>query len=537
MKHHITKKMTAILLAFTLLAGMMTLFSTSVSAESVPASGLTIHATSNLTELFPESRISLGENAKNVRVVYYINTPGYKILNCEWTLEYDSTKLEPDLVTDGVNIQQDNDEISPYRFIRFTSNASNSAVFNTDPDSYKNIDGKGAILGNVTKSDGFNTVADKKREFIAVTFNIKDGAAGTADVNLILRTMQACPIESPTDIVTSDKVVYLVKWGQVMLENKDVFTTNEDYASSAEVPPTLVFKLNTVLGDAIDIKVKVQDIPVSTALEDYLVSVTYQNVTRTSKEDESLRFTRWDNNPIIIASCCSLDMTDLVNFQVRYKGDLIKSSDLSIEKYWRLLFGQFQSNNEKLKNFGRATLNYGAAAQLAFNSKTDKLPNTAPELGCELIVSPDVIPDDYQSSVVVDEGFSQDVSTSFSLVLDSVTEMNFKLTQKNQSVNLNDYTIKIEDKDGNVVNCTESLISENGMLQRKVKIAGIGATMLADHYTATFTDPSGKNKKITASVLSNAYAKQNDAKYGEVMKALYRYYYYCHDYFAGANNE
>ena len=79
---HTTRKMTAVLLALSLLVGMMTLFSASASA----ASNLTVQVTSNLPALFPDADIAMDESTKMVKVTYYINTPDYKIMNCEWTL-------------------------------------------------------------------------------------------------------------------------------------------------------------------------------------------------------------------------------------------------------------------------------------------------------------------------------------------------------------------------------------------------------------------------------------------------------------------
>ena len=100
---HTTRKMTAVLLALSLLVGMMTLFSASASA----ASNLTVQVTSNLPALFPDADIAMDESTKMVKVTYYINTPDYKIMNCEWTLEYDGTKLTPELRTGGLNVDID----------------------------------------------------------------------------------------------------------------------------------------------------------------------------------------------------------------------------------------------------------------------------------------------------------------------------------------------------------------------------------------------------------------------------------------------
>ena len=178
---HTTRKMTAVLLALSLLVGMMTLFSASASA----ASNLTVQVTSNLPALFPDADIAMDESTKMVKVTYYINTPDYKIMNCEWTLEYDGNKLTPELKTGNLNLDLDESgAIKSYRFMRFANNLSEQ-VINTDPQSYRNReDGVRAIKGNITSEKGYNTVADEKREFVTAYFLINEGATGTAAVNL-----------------------------------------------------------------------------------------------------------------------------------------------------------------------------------------------------------------------------------------------------------------------------------------------------------------------------------------------------------------
>ena len=172
MKHTI-KKFTAVFLALSLLAGMMTLFSTSVSA----ASDLTISVTSNLPDVFPASTIQVESGTKMVKVTYHINTPEYRIINCEWILEYDSTKLTPELKTGNLNLDLDESGANKsYRFMRFANNLSEQ-VINTDPQSYRNReDGVRAIKGNITSEKGYNTVADEKREFVTAYFLINEGA-------------------------------------------------------------------------------------------------------------------------------------------------------------------------------------------------------------------------------------------------------------------------------------------------------------------------------------------------------------------------
>ena len=285
MKHTI-KKFTAVFLALSLLAGMMTLFSTSVSA----ASDLTISVTSNLPDVFPASTIQVESGTKMVKVTYHINTPEYRIINCEWILEYDSTKLTPELKTGNLNLDLDESGANKsYRFMRFANNLSEQ-VINTDPQSYRNReDGVRAIKGNITSEKGYNTVADEKREFVTAYFLINEGATGTAAVNLKLRTLQVCPKASAESSAVVGGTMYLVK--NEVLQEKQVpqirtilpqMDAPEGYESTAEkqdAPVGLGYSL--ALSDSIKVKVSVYNITEETAA-DYSVEVTYKGVTRTS---------------------------------------------------------------------------------------------------------------------------------------------------------------------------------------------------------------------------------------------------------------
>ena len=270
---HTTRKMTAVLLALSLLVGMMTLFSASASA----ASDLTISVTSNLPDVFPASTIQVESGTKMVKVTYHINTPEYRIINCEWILEYDSTKLTPELKTGNLNLDLDESGANKsYRFMRFANNLSEQEVINTDPQSYRNReDGVRAIKGNITSEKGYNTVADEKREFVTAYFLINEGATGTAAVNLKLRTLQVCPKASAESSAVVGGTMYLVK--NEVLQEKQVpqirtilpqMDAPEGYESTAEkqdAPVGLGYSL--ALSDSIKVKVSVYNITEETAAD------------------------------------------------------------------------------------------------------------------------------------------------------------------------------------------------------------------------------------------------------------------------------
>ena len=513
---HTTKKLTSIFLALSLLVGMMTLFATSASAESDPdGSAVSVKVTSNVPTLFPESVINLDAGATMVKVTYFINTPGYKILNGEWTLEYDGNILTPDLETDGLNVNfDDNGDVVSYNFMRFSSNLSNQ-VINTDPVSYQNDpNGIKAIKGNITSHSGYNTTESEKREFITVFFKINSGASGQAEVNLNLRTLQARPATAASE---TSSVVYLVKQNALNEDQATVFF--ECYPSEAEPfeLPELDYWLSIVLKDAIKVKLTVESIPQNTDLNDYTVTSTYKGAV------SSHTFTNYSSNELTLANCYAMDMTEVAHLTVRYKGAVIKEGDYSILYYCSLMIGYNGSGvSENLKNLCRSVLNYGSEAQLFFQ-KQGALPNADASLGCAAVKATGNVPDNYPISVTKDADFTADAETEISLVLKYQTEINFTVTAgANQSIN--DYSVSVVDSQGNPVSdfVTERFYDENNVIHLRAKVYGIGALHLADYYTATITDPNGKTKTISMCALTYAQMAQT-----ALMKELYQYYTYA----------
>ena len=339
---HTTKKLTSIFLALSLLVGMMTLFSTGASA----ASNLTVQVTSNLPNLFPDTDIEVDESAQMVKVTYYINTPGYSIMNSEWLLTYSSDALTPDFKTEGINFSYDKDGGKYYRLLRVTPGLSNGAVGQVvNEDSASGSDAEHnikAICGNVTNTTGFNTVADEKREFLSVTFRVKKGAPSSANVNLVLKTMQVCP-RGGNYVYDTCNLVY-----QSSLKT-DVFKTvvPQTYRSTAEPLnlPKPGYGYSMVLQDDIKLKVYISDIPQDTELNDYRVEVTYKGNTRTSEDDDTLCLSNYNDNGLVLAYCAAPEMTEEALLRVIWKGIVIRSRNFSVADLFVEISGDMQGDH------------------------------------------------------------------------------------------------------------------------------------------------------------------------------------------------
>ena len=522
---HTTKKLTSIFLALSLLVGMMTLFSTGASA----ASNLTVQVTSNLPNLFPDTDIEVDESAKMVKVTYYINTPDYRLLNSEWTLEYDGNKLTPELKTGNLNLDLDESGANKsYRFMRFANNLSEQ-VINTDPQSYRNReDGVRAIKGNITSEKGYNTVADEKREFVTAYFLINEGATGTAAVNLKLRTLQVCPKASAESSAVVGGTMYLVK--NEVLQEKQVpqirtilpqMDAPKGYESTAEkqdAPVGLGYSL--ALSDSIKVKVSVYNITEETAA-DYSVEVTYKGVTRTSDTDSSLKLKAIYKNELLLAKTLAPEMMEKAHLVIRdSNNNIIKSNDFSVLGYCEAMIAA-PNQPEKYKNLCRAALNYGAECQKYFHVDETHLVNSNPELGCDALELENV-PETYKA-VKTDQGnFNYGIKLSLYLTLDSETQMDITLIPGTGET-MNQFIVQSFPPTGSTCSVETSTLS-NGSL--RIRIKNIVAMRLGDNITIQINGQNNSVRTYEVSPLSYAYSAQNAAQ-GNAAKGLYQFYKYA----------
>ena len=525
MKHTI-KKFTAVFLALSLLAGMMTLFSTSVSA----ASDLTISVTSNLPDVFPASTIQVESGTKMVKVTYHINTPEYRIINCEWILEYDSTKLTPELKTGNLNLDLDESGANKsYRFMRFANNLSEQEVINTDPQSYRNReDGVRAIKGNITSEKGYNTVADEKREFVTAYFLINEGATGTAAVNLKLRTLQVCPKASAESSAVVGGTMYLVK-NEVLQEEQvpqirtilpqmDAPKGYESTAEKQDAPVGLGYSL--ALSDSIKVKVLVYNITEETAA-DYSVEVTYKGVTRTSDTDSSLKLKAIYKNELLLAKTLAPEMMEKAHLVIRdSNNNIIKSNDFSVLGYCEAMIAA-PNQPEKYKNLCRAALNYGAECQKYFHVDETHLVNSNPDLGCDALAL-ETVPETYKAAKTDEGNFDYGLQLSLFLTLDSETQMDITLIPGHGET-MNQFMVQTFPPTGSTCSVETSTLS-NGSL--RIRIKNIVAMRLGDNITIQINGQNNSLRTYKVSPLSYAYSAQNAAQ-GNAAKGLYQFYKYA----------
>ncbi len=145
---------------------------------------LTVTAKSNV---FPQATTTFESGAQRITVTYWVNISPDRMINTQFKLTYDKSKLEYD-DTPGVNqvYDEDNpDEISKYLVLRLTN--GRDTVINTNPSDIQG----GGIRGNATSPNGIKATDNGNRKaFVSVTFKPKAGAEGTTVVNLDVEILQ-----------------------------------------------------------------------------------------------------------------------------------------------------------------------------------------------------------------------------------------------------------------------------------------------------------------------------------------------------------
>ncbi len=516
---HTTRKMTAVLLALSLLVGMMTLFSASASA----ASNLTVQVTSNLPALFPDADIAMDESTKMVKVTYYINTPDYKIMNCEWTLEYDGTKLTPELRTGGLNVDIDEKgEITSYRFMRFAKNLSGQ-IINTDPLSYRNKEnGVRAIIGNASSAAGFKDPEGGKKEFITAYFKINAGAAGSAKVNLLLKTMQACPVIATGSAVVQN-TVSLVKKNEVNYNLNNVYDilpqldpeNHDEYCSSAEEQPAPIsvgYALS--LSDSIQVKTQVINIPAENS-SGYSVDITFKNQT----SHKNLVGQDGQSKVMVLADTNALEMTEPVHMVLRDGNNkVVRVRDLSVLGYCEQII-LTDGYSDILKNLCRAVLNYGAESQKFFNEKLDNLPNKNPALACDTIPLAESIPEEYQLKIESDPGFPENLQIGYTLALNTKTKLDILLCFADGK-SFDGYSFQLIPPTGATAVWT---IGENSHGNKEITISKISSFHLSDTFTLSVKAPDNRTREYKISAFSYVFKAQGREQ-ENVVKAMYKFY-------------
>ena len=145
---------------------------------------LTVNATSNIA---PQVSETFSNGEKQITVTWWIQITADNMVNAQFSLSYDKSKLEVDM-TPGVNAVFDaetGEQDENFLILRFADR--NGTVVNLAPQSMPN----GGIKGNVSDVSGFKMNRNGyKVPFVSVTFKPKAGASGETTVNLKLEHMQ-----------------------------------------------------------------------------------------------------------------------------------------------------------------------------------------------------------------------------------------------------------------------------------------------------------------------------------------------------------
>ncbi len=145
---------------------------------------LTVNATSNIA---PQVSETFSNGEKQITVTWWIQITADNMVNAQFSLSYDKSKLEVDM-TPGVNAVFDaetGEQDENFLILRFADRKG--TVVNLAPQSMPN----GGIKGNVSDVSGFKMNRNGyKVPFVSVTFKPKAGASGETTVNLKLEHMQ-----------------------------------------------------------------------------------------------------------------------------------------------------------------------------------------------------------------------------------------------------------------------------------------------------------------------------------------------------------
>lgn len=225
------------------------------------------------------------------------------------------------------------------------------------------------------------------------------------------------------------------------------------------------------------------------------------------------------------------EMADQVTAQFYVDGKPGETYTYSIKQYAQnVLDGKVTCNQETL-NVVKAMLNYGAAAQVQFNYKTDTLANASLSDTDKVITDGSF--DTYKKSISTDEGINGIGFYGSSLILTSDTTVRhyFQLTSGYDVAN---YTFTYTNSEGSTVTLEPQKWPDTEDMYY-VEITGIKAQKLNQCPTVTVHDKNGNDGngiQVTYGPFSYAYNVSNnsatEAKLKNVVNSLY-WYWYCAD--------
>ena len=283
------------------------------------------------------------------------------------------------------------------------------------------------------------------------------------------------------------------------------------------------------LNDSIRIRVQIRNLSHEDHLEYYHLNAVFNGITTIDGTLKDLMNSgqvvySGERYRAVVAAALAPQIIDKVHITFSYVENqhnpiIISEFDYSVQQYCENMIQK--AANDKLTALCKATLDYGAYAQKAFNYKTDNLANINYSAGASLIENT-VIGETYNKSQTIDT-CTGIISTGKTLNLQSATELRIKF----RPVDINtfsDYTFSV---DGHPV----TAVVEDGRFV--VKIPEIKAPDLDHEYEVAITHKDGSSMRVVYSPMAYCYnmQKSGDNATALLTKAFYLYHIAAKNYF------
>ena len=438
------KKLISVLLCVVLAFSCVSLFTVTASASN---SLLTINVKSNVTDLFPETSTTVNKDSGKVTVTYWLNTPYYNLLNCEFILTYDKTALTYDL-TEDVNQKTEGRKTIPLILKSIVDDDSGSIAYNPAPDSYAKNTTTGAVLLNCTNKETYETSGGKKA-FVSVTFKINPDASGSADVYLNVKTLGFLISDK-----TSNTPQYLVKKSAAVAGSTNMYVTDDSYAAAYEgdfneayIPMVVddTLKITTSLTLWMNLKVTyyVKKELIGTMTDPY-VTVKFGDVNEkidgVLKTENGIEYYTFEYNGV-----CPQRMYDQYEVTVFASDNGILHYHTETKGVASYIYEGFDYDPESFFPVYVDLLNYGSAAQVQMNYHADSLVNEKlanyqklnDVIQAENQKRSDLVANNYMQKIVTEDSAFPQVSdpsvtnVKINLTLDNSISMNYKFNLDN----------------------------------------------------------------------------------------------------------
>lgn len=275
------------------------------------------------------------------------------------------------------------------------------------------------------------------------------------------------------------------------------------------------------LEDSIDIYYQVYGLTEGTRPEDYEITYTFDGKTETKNLTQA-DITGNNSYSFIIAKCAARQMTDPVNYTIKYIGggieQTLKTGSKSIKQYCdETIESPTGTYPEKEVSICKAILDYGTYAQKYFKYKTDTLANG----GTDYYNPNDISLPEYTSTVT---GSCTGITGwGSSLVTKSKTGFNIVFEHENGTT-FDNYEFTV---DGETVTATE--VDDSNFYI--IKISGIAAKDLDNEYTVTVINKSDVSTMTYKTSPLRYLATAGGSSEENICKMLYNYHLKAKEYF------